>query len=258
VSERIVGDEVPSNANELNDPLEVARAFAAAAEVVDLTAAEALVAADTWSKDHGDTPARLFAKATHEQRGFTIAVKDMVAGAEGSRAAVRIELIVRGEPRGELHLLGEGEPWRIGGVTKKPALVAAYLEGKVPCLLAFDELPLDADAAESVVAIGALATQAAHGSEQAAALVASLMNESADAHKVVGWLQQAARVGVQVRVRDARKIPGLNLSIVKADVVKPDPNQPSNEVWLYARSGPPIAWYAQTSYFSPDTLLNAG
>ena len=61
--------------------------------------------------------------------------------------------------------------------------------------------------------------------------------------------------GWQVRVQDARRAAGLNRSVVRAVVVKPDPGLRPELVWIYGESGPPISWYAHTTYFSPDTLL---
>ena len=237
------------------DPLGVCAAFAAAVASNDEAAAAQCVSAAAWASQSGDSPRRLFDKAAHPQRGFAIDVKGTLSGADSTRAAVRIELVHEGQVRGELQLLGEGAPWKLAGVTKKARLVDAFVGGKAPALLEFEAMPVDGDAADAVVAISALSMQAAAGSENAAALVSSLMNESEHAYKVVGYLQQAARTGLQVRVQDARRFDGLGRSVVKAVVRKADPNEPTQPLWLYAERGPPIQWYAQSSYFSPDTLL---
>jgi len=244
-----------------SDPTTVVQAFAAAAASGDEAAAAGLSSPFSWAADHGDSPSRLFAKARHPQRGFSIEVKDVQSAADSTRAAVRVELVhpERGA-MAEVHLLGQSvsaddTAWKLGGVSKMPRFVDAFLSGALPALLDFDALPVDGDAADSVLAISALAQQAMHGNEQARVLVESLMNETEQSYKGVGWLQNAARFGWQVRVQDARRAAGLNRSVVRAVVVKPDPGLRPELVWIYGESGPPISWYAHTTYFSPDTLL---
>lgn len=239
----------------ITNPSQVVAAFASAVKQGDEGAARALCEPEFWGAEHGDAPKRLFTKAAHPQRGFAIKPLDVRSGAESSRAAVRCELVREDRGTiGEVHLLGTGaDPWRIGGVSKSERFINAYLDGTVPPLLRFDGLVADSDAADSVVAISALALQAKHGNPLATQLIESLMNETDASLAVVGWLQHAAGWGWQVRVLDARKSVGLGRSVAKCNVVKPSGDE--ELVWLFGESGPPIAWYAQTTFFSVDALL---
>ncbi|MCO4762568.1 MAG: hypothetical protein KC502_13740 [Myxococcales bacterium] len=214
-------------------------AFAAAIAERDMAGAETLCSEDAWNADHGDNPQRLFRKASDERRGFSLSIGDITQGEGAGRAAATVTLMKGDKSIGCITLLGAGAPWRITGVCKDGAWRDAYLRDQVPALLTYESLPVYGPAGDAVVAVCALSRRAASGVGQADEMLAELMNEDHEGAVVIARLHFLVSQGYQVRVRDARWLPGLGRAVVKAERVK---DGQSEDLWIHAEVGPPLRW----------------
>ncbi len=233
-----------------------AAALVSAIEAGDVGAAAAACDPASWAADHGDSPRRLFHKATDPRRGFTVALTGEVQVDDGL-AAVQVSL-QRGERQlAQLALLcaeDQGES-RVMAVSDQPAWAAAFVAGQVPALLQVDALPPHDDSANAVVAVCALAQRAKAGVGDASAMITELLQADEGAAQVVGRLQHLVAAGHRVRVLEGRWLPALGHAVVHAEVLQPDSDVVDDALWIHLEAGPPLKWRAIEGSLRAAALL---
>ena len=247
-------------------------AFAKAVALTEAAAAHGVCDDAAWATRHGDSPQRLFRKASDPRRGYALQVGEATAGEDG-RAAVQVDLTRADARLGGVWLLGRPAPdsdadWRITGVCKVPSWRDAFLRGQVPALLDYAAMPTYPAAADGVVALCALGQRAVADTGDARDMLTALMNEDDAAAAVVARLQALITSGAQIRVVDSRWLPRLGRAVVRAEAVFPGvaraagvPDQPTDaeptdaeptdseptdseptSLWIHAEAGPPLSW----------------
>jgi hypothetical protein len=231
---------------------DVALRFALATAAGDEAGARALVAEGAWQPGE-DGPARLFQRA--RANGFACAPAPETLSGDGPQAAVELELqAADGRARGRVWLLLErAADWQIVGVSQQAAHARLFADGLAPRRLRFEDLEPDRDLADSALAAGILAAQAAAGDEIATLMMTELLARGPQPPIVLGWILQAASEGRHLRVLEARRLAAVSRGAVRAELFSRDGE--SEEIWLYASTGPDFGWHAHTLFWDVPSLL---
>lgn len=234
------------------DPTEILQTYVQACNARDEDIARACSSDEGWTPDR-DGPGKLFKQAA--AKGFRLVAMGAPKVGRGTRAALEVMLATPdARSLGNLVLLGEGEPWRLQGLTKSTRVAEQFLVGHLPARPAFGALAPSPKALTGAQALGTLAAQAATGDPRASDYVQQLVTDGAAPMGLVAWLVQEASEGRHLHALDGREVPGIGRCAVQAELVTRE--GATEPVWLYARwDDEQLAWTGHTEQFHLDTLL---